>query len=184
MPKVIKGIRENILKRAEELIDLGEYESFSIRSIAKDCGIAVGTLYNYFTSKDELLMEVIGEHWHSMIDEVDKKCESAETLTDCVCHICTGIRRFSERHTKFWTASIMGGFSYSTGTDWKRSLRASISERFTHLAAKLGYKYNKELTPAVAEVIIALGAQCELDFDIAIKMLRQSARKLESINNQ
>ena len=169
------------LKRAEELIELGEYDNFSIRSIAKDCGIAVGTLYNYFKSKDELLVAVIDEHWCKMIGEVDERCDNSKTLTDCVCHICTGIRSFAEGHTRFWISSIMGGFSYSTGTEWKRSLRRTVQERFERHAQRLGYKYDPTLSPAVAEVIISLGAQIELDFDVAIRLLRQATSKIESI---
>ena len=180
MPKVILGVRENLLKRAEELIELGEYDNFSIRSIAKDCGIAVGTLYNYFKSKDELLVAVINEHWKKMISEVDERCANSTTLTDCVCHICTGIRSFAESHTRFWISSIMGGFSYSTGTEWKRSLRKAVEDRFELHAQRLGYKHDHTLSPAVAEVIISLGAQIELDFDIAIRLLRQSTAKIEN----
>jgi len=184
MPKIIPGLKEAILHRAGELIDLGEYDKFSVRSIARDCEIAVGTLYNYFSSKDELLKAVIDTHWQAMLDEVDKKCGEATTITDGVCYICEGIRSFAEKHTEFWISSIMGGFTQSTGTEWKRSLRPAVMERFSALSTRLGYDLDATLLPAIAEILIALGSQCELDINVAIKLLRQATGKLESIKSK
>lgn len=181
MPKVIPGLKEAILSRAGEIIELGEYEKFSIRSIAKDCGIAVGTLYNYFPSKDELLKAVIDKHWQMVLNEVDEKCAEVTTITDGICHICEGIRSFTEKHTEFWISSIMGGCANSAGTEFKSPLRPAVSERLVKLATKLGYEHDEELLPAIAEIIIALGSQCELDINVAIKLIRQSEGKLEKI---
>lgn len=183
MPKVIPGLRERILSRAGEIIEFGEFEKFSIRGIARDCGIAVGTLYNYFPSKDDLLKAVIDSHWEMMLREVDEKCAEATTITDGICYICEGIRAFTEKHTEFWISSITGGYAQSGGSEWKSSLRPAVMNEFVKLTKKLGYVHDEELLPAVAEIIIALGSQCELDIKIAIKLLRQAAGKLEAMHN-
>lgn len=184
MPKVIHGIKDNILKRADELIELGEYDKFSIRSIAKDCSIGVGTLYNYFPSKDELLKAVIDKHWQAMLDSVDKRCATAATVTDGICYICEGLRDFSEKHTDFWITSIIGSYNHSACSEWKKTLRPAVMERFAKLCERLGCKQDAELLPAVAEIIIALGSQCEIDINIAIKLLRQASSKLEKIDDK
>ena len=52
MPKIIENLLENLLAETRrELLDSG-YESINIRTIAKNCHTAVGTVYNYFPSKD------------------------------------------------------------------------------------------------------------------------------------
>ena len=184
MPKVIHGIKDSILKRASEIIELGEYDKFSIREIARDCSIAVGTLYNYFPSKDELLKAVIDSHWQAMMVNVDRKCAAATTITDGICYICEGVRQFSEKHTEFWISTIIGTCNHSACSEWKKTLRPAVMERFVSLCDRLGYTHDEELLPAVAETIIALGSQCEIDIKIAIKFLRQASGKLESMNNK
>ena len=44
-----------ITKRAMELIEAGGIDALSLNRIARDLGVAVGGLYRYFASKDELI---------------------------------------------------------------------------------------------------------------------------------
>ena len=184
MPKVIHGVKDRILARAGEIIELGEYDKFSIRNIAKDCSIAVGTLYNYFPSKDELLKAVIDTHWRAMMEEVDRKCATVTTVTDGICHICEGVRAFAEKHTEFWISSIIGGGDHSACAEWKKTLRPAVMERFDSLCERLGGTHDEELLPAVAEIILALGTSCEIDIKIVIRLLKQAAGKLESMSSK
>lgn len=40
--------------------------SLSVRAIARDCGVAAGTLYNYFPDKSSLVTEVIERFWENV----------------------------------------------------------------------------------------------------------------------
>lgn len=40
--------------------------SLSIRSVARECGVAVGTLYNYFPDKASLVSEIILRFWQDV----------------------------------------------------------------------------------------------------------------------
>lgn len=44
-----------ITKRAMELVEEGGIDALSLKRIARDLGVAVGGLYRYFASKDELI---------------------------------------------------------------------------------------------------------------------------------
>ena len=63
MPKIIEGVRENILNTAREMLFSEGYQSISIRSVAKACGIATGTFYNYFDNKDFLIASIMMQDW-------------------------------------------------------------------------------------------------------------------------
>lgn len=52
------GTRERLLAAARELIEEGGYASASVAAIAERAGVASGTLYRHFTSKEELFVEV------------------------------------------------------------------------------------------------------------------------------
>jgi len=47
--------REKLLQTAERLIMEKGTENVTIRDIASECGIALGTLYHYFASKEDLV---------------------------------------------------------------------------------------------------------------------------------
>jgi AcrR family transcriptional regulator len=50
--------RERLLMAAQELIERGGYGAASVIAIAERAGVAAGTLYRHFASKEELFVEV------------------------------------------------------------------------------------------------------------------------------
>ncbi len=52
------GTRERLLSAARELIEEGGYGAASVVAIADRAGVAAGTLYRHFASKEELFVEV------------------------------------------------------------------------------------------------------------------------------
>lgn len=55
-----KERRQRILEISDELFSSKGYEKTSISSIAKKAGLGVGTVYNYFESKDDIFTVVYG----------------------------------------------------------------------------------------------------------------------------
>ena len=55
MPKIIDGLQMQILKEAKPQAFKNGYSKMTIRSVAKACDIAVGTIYNYYPSKEFLM---------------------------------------------------------------------------------------------------------------------------------
>jgi AcrR family transcriptional regulator len=53
--------RARILSAARELAAEGGYDAVVMRDVAERAGVALGTLYRYFASKDHLLAEVLVE---------------------------------------------------------------------------------------------------------------------------
>jgi AcrR family transcriptional regulator len=52
------GTRERLLSGARQVIEDGGYGAASVAAIAERAGVAAGTLYRHFTSKEELFVEV------------------------------------------------------------------------------------------------------------------------------
>ncbi|MFI7589712.1 TetR/AcrR family transcriptional regulator [Spongisporangium articulatum] len=53
--------REQIVRAALGALEEQEYERIQIRDVAADAGVALGTLYRYFSSKEHLYAAVLGE---------------------------------------------------------------------------------------------------------------------------
>jgi AcrR family transcriptional regulator len=58
MGVVASGTRERLLTAARELIEEGGYGAASVIAIAERAGLAAGTLYRHFVSKEDLFVEV------------------------------------------------------------------------------------------------------------------------------
>ena len=87
MPKIIENIRENLLSEARMQVMEQGYATMTIRSVAGACGVGVGTVYNYFPSKDMLVASFMLEDWQACIDEIGKCCEVSmdpQAVLQCV----------------------------------------------------------------------------------------------------
>lgn len=60
--------REDILKNAKEIIAKEGIYKLSIRSLAKRCNMATGSMYNYFPSKDDMILAVVKSVWSDVFD--------------------------------------------------------------------------------------------------------------------
>ncbi|WP_205410129.1 TetR/AcrR family transcriptional regulator [Clostridium sp. BL8] len=65
--------REKILSSAKDIAFKEGITKVDIRSVAKNCGIASGTVYNYFASKGDLLAAIIEEFWEDAFKNIDWK---------------------------------------------------------------------------------------------------------------
>lgn len=68
MNKVITS-REAILKSAKEIAYRDGIYKLNIRGLATECRVSVGTIYNYFPTKDELISAVSEEFWKSIFEK-------------------------------------------------------------------------------------------------------------------
>ena len=79
MPKIIEDLRKRLLEEAEKQIMAGGYTAMTIRSVARMCHVAVGTVYNYFPSKDELIATVMLERWKTCVRRINSTAKAAQT---------------------------------------------------------------------------------------------------------
>ncbi|PUU88603.1 MAG: TetR-family transcriptional regulator [Halanaerobium sp.] len=78
MPKIIENLEEEIAQTALELFRDNPYQNVSMRKIASEVGIAVGTLYNYYPNKWELYIGVFEESWRETYQVLKKSCQQSE----------------------------------------------------------------------------------------------------------
>src|SRR5205085_10955486 len=95
--EVLISTRERLLRAAQELIEEGGYGAASVIAIAERAGVAAGTLYRHFSSKEELFVEV----FRSVCDrEVRAMRTAAEAMPDDGSHVDrleTVLATFAER---------------------------------------------------------------------------------------
>jgi AcrR family transcriptional regulator len=71
LPRIIEDPRELILSEAKKILENEGYSQISIRRVAKECGIAVGTIYNYFPTKKGLIIEMMTDFWEEYFCDIE-----------------------------------------------------------------------------------------------------------------
>lgn len=70
MPKIIENLEIKLMDEARRQIETVGYTAMTIRSVASACGVGVGTVYNYFRSKEELLAGYMLRDWQQCLEEI------------------------------------------------------------------------------------------------------------------
>lgn len=73
-----------------------------MRTLAKDCGTALGTLYNYYSDKDELVIAAIESVWRDILGESEP--ESEISFTEYVAGIYERIHKGLSSYPDFFAA--------------------------------------------------------------------------------
>lgn len=71
MPKIIEGLREQLLAEAKRQILEQGYAKTTVRSVASALGVGVGTVYNYFESKEMLVATFVFEQWREYLAHIE-----------------------------------------------------------------------------------------------------------------
>ena len=103
MPKAIDDLYNTILRESRPILVNHGYEQLTIRYVARVCGVAVGTVYRYFDSKDALVAEILHNDWDPFTERMANAAEGAESPIEGLRIICECIRSFISVYSKAWS---------------------------------------------------------------------------------
>ena len=126
MPKVIENLRDQLLAEAQRQISERGYASTTIRSVAQTCGVAAGTVYNYFPSKEVLIATFMAEDWNERLREL--RALQGRDAEQAVRAICEALRGFTEKHRALFSDADAGKTFASVFPTRHRMLRTQIAE--------------------------------------------------------
>lgn len=78
-----------------------------MRTVASECGIALGSLYNYFSSKSELLSATIEAVWKDIF-QMGKTLEKCENIVEYLNLLFEGVENSRSRYPKFFSMHALG----------------------------------------------------------------------------
>ncbi len=123
-----KGRKESIREAATRVISRKGYFQTRPKEIAQEAGISVGTIYNYYGSKQEILLDIFHEEFADRRGLYEELSKGDLPLID-------QIKKILERH-------------FSRLSNHKELMAVIIQERF-----KPGSKLGRELNRSYGEVI-------------------------------
>ncbi len=122
--------REIILKGCRDIVSEKGLSAVNMRSVAEHCGVALGSLYNYFPSKDALILATIESVWENIF-HMDNPCQTTLSFVEYVNWIFETVRRGTEEYPNFFTAH-----SLSFANREKDKAKNIMEHYFSHI--KLG----------------------------------------------
>ena len=99
MPKIIENLETRLMEEAKRQIESVGYSATTIRSVAQACGVGVGTVYNYFPSKDMLVASYMLTDWQSCMAVIHSTGQTATTPELVVRCIYDQIHIFADRNS-------------------------------------------------------------------------------------
>lgn len=120
MPKIIENLQQRLMDEARKQMETSGYSAMTVRSVAKACGVGVGTVYNYFPSKDALLASYMLSDWNVCIATIHAVSETSTTPESVVRCIYDQLLSYAGRHRNLFqdasaAATFAGSFSHYHG---------------------------------------------------------------------
>ena len=75
------------MEEARRQVEESGFAAMTIRTVAKGCGVGVGTVYNYFSGKEEFAALVLLTRWKKTTEHIEsmaQECAEPEMLVRCM----------------------------------------------------------------------------------------------------
>ncbi|MDO9492583.1 TetR/AcrR family transcriptional regulator [Acetobacterium sp.] len=102
MSRVIKNPKQLILSQAKEILYRQGYQKLSMRALSKACNIALGTIYNYYPTKKDLVVEMMSDYWQRFLDSVAEIIDSDTDIYLKLNHVFTELEVFIKNFRQYW----------------------------------------------------------------------------------
>jgi AcrR family transcriptional regulator len=106
LTKSQRARRERVIRAAMELGGEGGYDAVQMRDVSQRAGVALGTIYRYFSSKDHLLAAALSEWTHDLERQVARRPPAGDTIAERMADILSRASRAMEREAKLSAAVL------------------------------------------------------------------------------
>lgn len=159
MPKKLENVRKALLEQARLQVTQKGYAAVTMRSIASACGVGVGTIYNYFSSKDMLIASYMLEDWQETLRRMQDACVDTSDATGALFGVCTALADFVQANEALFHDVQAAAVFAGAGTQRHEMLRAQIAAPLARLCTARGCSDAAFLSEFLAEALLSWTVQ-------------------------
>ncbi|MEG0852636.1 MAG: TetR/AcrR family transcriptional regulator [Angelakisella sp.] len=176
----ILNLKEHILKTAKDLSKEQGIAALSVRMVAQQSGIALGSIYNYYPTKGDLIAAVIEDFWKEAFSGIDfsslRKAETIAALEQIYFQLLGYLCSFKENWLE--QLSMLSTADKSAGRAKEKEYLAMVSafiqkllEQDTSITGDYAPEELKKLSRFILEQMLILLREGEQDLTLFKKIL-------------
>lgn len=148
--------REEILDATARVLERNGWDSLNTNAVAREAGAAIGTVYEYFRDKDELLAGLLERHEGRLREAIESAIDGGGDdlvgVADGVVDAFVAVWRSEPGYRAAWSATQTGGLLARSGDRWA----ASFARRAASLLRVFFPKMSGPVAKRVARTAVFL----------------------------
>ncbi|MCI2048742.1 MAG: TetR/AcrR family transcriptional regulator [Lachnospiraceae bacterium] len=166
----IENAREKLLTHGREVLLSAGYDSLNIKALARDCGMASGTFYQYFHNKDELVMQVIYERCEIIPESIRKISLNNWKLSRKLKYVYEQFRQFQKSYTgmKIGVLRLSGDYE-ELRARVMTEINAAVEDLLNNEIKRGRLELHADTATAaylLTHLLFSVGRDADLDFDV------------------
>ena len=119
-------LRDTLVALARELAEGEGIGGVNIRALAQRAGVAAGTVYNYFSGKEEILLALTEEYWEEALEEMEEAVPANQDFPGQL----EGILHFLRERLRRSAGTLMGslGRGEAEGQERMAAMQGRLEE--------------------------------------------------------
>ena len=175
MPKIIPELRTLLIQTARENLLESESHDINIRKLARECGTAVGTVYNYFSSKEALIAEAMMSDWLECNRNMKDDASIEDQPLNAIHATVTALRKFTSKYKPMWKQYVNERKSVLNLENRHSQIIAEISDALNETLVRFDLLYDRYLPEIIAELIL-MASRTENGFERIAPVLERILR--------
>lgn len=168
MPQKIEGARQKLLACGKKLLLENGYGGLGVKALTAACGMAAGTFYQYFPSKEAFVIEIVEEAWRALLDAVDEAAAAQLSPRESLEAVYGQLTAFMRSYCGAFKGTVNLSGSCAAHQQGLRELYARMEKLILALRGKgelAGDIGASQAAYLLTQLLIAAGKNEELTFD-------------------
>ena len=173
MPKIIENLRHDLLVCGRKILQEEGCDGLTMRRVAKNCGIALGTIYNYYPSKEVLMASIMLEDWQNALQYLHSRCAGAESPLQCMRLVYNCVADFSAVYEKVWTQYSVPSSLLPFIRSPHRLLISQLEAEIEPVLERFDCLFCSQLPVFLAETLLSAATNPDASFNDLIPVLQK-----------